>query len=603
MNERITEGIIRDHFAKFEEKGEVFLYEQQSSNPKIQKLLKGASKSGDGDGYPDFIVEFRKRDFLIVIEAKPDTKKHQSPNLDDPEKYAVDGAHLYASHLVKSYDVLSIGVSGTKKSNLKITHHLFLKNTRDPVEIFGGELLPKDNYLEGYLQNPQKLKTDFNELIEFIKKLNLRLHRKKVSEKNRALFISILLIALGRKSFRSSYRDENSSELAEMAVDAAIKELKEANIDPTKLKPLRQKFEFLLYEQKLLGEPRVLVDMIADIDNHINSYKKNDEYRDIIGELYIEFLRYANSEKKLGIVLTPHHIAEFFVELAEVTKNSVVYDNCTGTGGFLVSAMGKMIKDANGNTATIDHIKNHNIHGVELDSSVYPLAVSNMYIHQDGKSNIIHGDCLDEEIKDLIKNKKYPPNIGILNPPYKAETDDTEELEFVINNLECLQQKGTCVAIVPMQCALATSGKILELKERLMKEHTLEAVLSMPNELFFNSKVGVVTCVMVFTAHIPHPKGKEVYLGYYKDDGFSKNKLLGRADIHNKWEDIQKDWLEHYLNRKERTGLSVMKLLKPTDEWCAEFYMETDYSTLTDDDFIQTIKHYAAYQFLHGGNS
>ena len=48
------------------------------------------------------------------------------------------------------------------------------------------------------------------------------------------------------------------------------------------------------------------------------------------------------------------------------------------------------------------------------------------------------------------------------------------------------------VAIVPMQSALATSGKVLELKKKLLEKHTLQAVLSMPDELFFNSNVGVL---------------------------------------------------------------------------------------------------------------
>jgi hypothetical protein len=64
---------------------------------------------------------------------------------------------------------------------------------------------------------------------------------------------------------------------------------------------------------------------------------------------------------------------------------------------------------------------------------------------------------------------------------------------------------GTCIAIVPMQCASAQKGKVLELKKQLLKRHTLEAVLSMPDELFFNSDVTVVSCVMIFTAHKPHP--------------------------------------------------------------------------------------------------
>jgi len=85
---------------------------------------------------------------------------------------------------------------------------------------------------------------------------------------------------------------------------------------------------------------------------------------------------------------------------------------------------------------------------------------------------------------------------------------------------------------VPMSTSLATSGKILELKNKLLEKHTLEAVLSMPDELFINSKVGIVSCIMVFTAHKPHPKNKETYFGYYKDDGFVKRKGKGRIDVY-----------------------------------------------------------------------
>ena len=41
-----------------------------------------------------------------------------------------------------------------------------------------------------------------------------------------------------------------------------------------------------------------------------------------------------------------------------------------------------------------------------------------------------------------------------------------------------------------------------------------------------------------------------------------------------------------------------MKCVKAQDEWCAEAYMETDYSKLTDNDFVKTIKAYVAYEFL-----
>ena len=250
--------------------------------------------------------------------------------------------------------------------------------------------------------------------------------------------------------------------------------------------------------------------------------------------------------------------------------------------------MKEMIDNAAGDSEVEDRIKKSQIYGVEVQSNIYPLAVSNMYINQDGKSNVILGDCFRPEIMNEIKTKK--PTIGLLNPPYKAEkATDTEELEFVKNNLDCLQVGGICVAIVPMQCALAVRGKIRELKQNILANHTLEAVLSMPDELFFNSKVSTVTCIMIFTAHRPQPPAKKVFLGYYKDDKFKKNKVKGRFDSDNKWEEVEKEWLSCYLNRTEKQGLSVNVELDHTCEWAVEKYMETDYSVLSDKEFRDTL--------------
>ena len=131
-----------------------------------------------------------------------------------------------------------------------------------------------------------------------------------------------------------------------------------------------------------------------------------------------------------------------------------------------------------------------------------------------------------------------------------------------------------------------------------MQRHTLEAVFSMPDELFFNSNVGVVTCVMVFTAHHRHPASKEVFLGYCKDDGFTKTKLTGRADNNGNWRDISRKWLDHYMNKREKPGLSVKKTLVWNDEWCAEAYMETDYAALESAaPFVRAIHEYTSYLF------
>jgi type I restriction enzyme M protein len=274
-----------------------------------------------------------------------------------------------------------------------------------------------------------------------------------------------------------------------------------------------------------------------------------------------------------------------------------VYDNCAGTGGFLISALNKMVKDAKDDSTIIKKIKKEQVIGTEYQAHIFALACSNMYIHQDGKSNIIKNDCFNPDVKNQVK--KYKPTVGFLNPPYKVDKKkDIDELRFVLNNLETLQIGGTCIGIVPMQCALASKGERYELKKQLLKNHTLEAVLSMPDELFFDSHVGVVTCVMIFTAHKPHPKNKETYFGYYKNDGFVKRKIQGRIDLFNKWELIKLKWVNYYLNKKSEAGFSVNKKVTAKDEWCAEAYMETDYTKLNEKDFYYTIKKYVLFNEL-----
>jgi type I restriction enzyme M protein len=597
-NERKTENLIREHLKNSDV---LIVEEQQSDNQRIKKLLKQASKSGNGAGYPEFICQFKENpDLLIVVECKPDIRKHESKTRDNPKDFAVDGTLLYSSYLSKEYDVIAIGVSGETASELKVSHFLQLKGESVAVEKFDDKLLSAEDYLEGYEKSPEKFRQDYQKLLTFSAELNKKLHGYKILESDRSLLISCILIALENKAFVKSYKDYAKAEdLARFLVDTVIMEFKNALIQEDKLNILKNRYGFINSDTSLSTVDGVLQEIITDIDDNINKFIKSHEYYDVLGQLYIEFLRYANSDKGLGIVLTPPHITEFMSQVGEVNKDSVVYDNCTGTGGFLVSAMSLMIEDAKGDQEKIKEIKKSQLVGVEFQAHIFALACSNMFIHQDGKTSILKGSCFDEDI--ILEAKTHHPTVGLLNPPYKADKKkDIEELEFVLNNLECLEQGGKCVAIVPMATALAQKGKVLELKRKLLKRHTLEAVFSMPDELFFNSKVGVVSCIMVFTAKRPHPSGKSTFFGYFKNDGYVKRKIKGRIDLFDRFKDIKARWLKAYFNKEEIPGLSVNQVVTPEDEWCAEAYMETDYGLLSDDAFIREIRKYTASQITKG---
>jgi len=600
MNERITEDIVREHFKKDISYDKIHIEEQKSKIPRIEKLLKNASKSGDGVGRPEFIITFKKDnpEYIIIVECKSDVSKHESKKKDNYRDYAVDGVLLYSSYLSKEYDVLSIAVSGEDHVNLKISHFLQMKGESEVKSVFGDKLLAIESYLTNTKKDEAKYKQDYENLLKYSTILNDKLQALKIKESQRSLLLSGILIALDNKHFREGYKTHDEpKDVTEDLIDTIEKRLKKELINKDKAENLAVAYSFIKTHPALSQEKEVLKDLIDEIDKNINSFVKTYRYHDVLGEVYIEFLQYSNNDKGLGIVLTPRHITEFFSDIARVNKNSIILDNCGGTGGFLISGMKKMIEDAKGDRGKIKDIYNKQLIGIEYQDDIFALLCSNMFIHGDGKSSIIHGSCFDEAIKEKIK-KEYKPNIGFLNPPYRNTKSDPYELEFVLNNISMLE-KGTCIAIVPMRCALAQSGKELEFKTTILKNNTLEAVFSMPDELFVNSNVGTVTCVIVIKTNQKHPDDYETYFGYYKDDGFIKRKPMGRGDYLNTWGAIKKTWLYNFWNKKEVAGLSVKKHVTAKDEWCAEAYMKTDYSKITREDFTKTIKEFVIFQEMN----
>lgn len=606
-NERITENIVRKHFQQDEDLQNVIIEEQQSENLKIRKLLKNASKKGTGRGCPEFLISYKNRDLLIVVECKADEKDHDK---------AEEEAKHYSSFLSKEFDVISIAVSG-QKGDVKINHFLQLKGENSAINFAGNTLLCIKNYEENLLKSEIKFTQEYHKLLDYSKELNKRLHSTKyeIPENLRALLVSGILIGLQSNNFSTKGNNgtkKKPSNLAEDLVTEITRKLSEANIEAGKVQNLKQAYSFITTHKQLCENDSNLYDLIEDINKNVNQFIKTYKYFDVLGKFYIEFLRYANGDKALGIVLTPPHITDFFAEITEVNKNSVVIDNCTGTGGFLISAMKKMISDAEGDEKLIENIKGKQLIGIENKAHVFALGVSNMFIHGDGKSNVYHNSCFDKvvkeikddkgskktEIRELAKviKKKHAPTIGMLNPPYRSKKEGIQEWEFILNNLEMLEVGGRCVAIIPASCVLAQKGEELELKKKLLQNHTLEAVFSMPEQLFY--PVGVITSVVLIKAHVPHNKSY-TYLGFYKDDGFVIRRHKGRVEFDNKWKVVKEQWIDGFRHNQAKIGFSEVRQLRAEDEWCAEAYMTTNYSSLAKDDFEKSLKDYLGSGFMN----
>ena len=103
-----------------------------------------------------------------------------------------------------------------------------------------------------------------------------------------------------------------------------------------------------------------------------------------------------------------------------------------------MEAMETMIALANGDESAIAQIKETQLIGFEIDSVLFALACSNMFLHGDGRTNLLYRSSLldetqggivnnnDKELLDFIKGMK--PTKCIINPPY--ENNNPIKLRF-----------------------------------------------------------------------------------------------------------------------------------------------------------------------------
>lgn len=605
-NERITETIVRKFLGKvnISEENSFVIEEQKSANPRIEKLLKSASKSGNGAGKPEFIIGKKgEAELLLIIECKADIKYHASSGLDQPKDYAVDGALLYASHLSKEYDVVAVGVSGQTEKELLISTYfhpkgafvanLLMDENASPITTF----IEWERYKTRTAFDPARAAARHADLMQFSRELhNYMRDYAKITEAQKPLLVSGVLLALMDRGFEKSYTSYEGNDLAQktfQAIKGIIEKAELGDNKDAKKEAVINAFSFIEHHPELKKVDQrknesPLLHIMRDLHVHVQPFTRDHYDFDIIGNFYGEFIRYTGGDGKgLGIVLTPKHVTDLFSDLAKLNKNSVVLDICAGTGGFLISAMKKMTEGVSANERK--HILEHYLIGIEQEPQMFALAVSNMILRGDGKTNLYQGSCFDDVLFRKVSDKA---TVGFINPPYSQKGESLHEWDFVIRMLDGLRQNATGIAIVPMSLAVAPHP----LRERLLREHRLEAVMSMPDDLFH--PVGVVTCIMVFTAHVPHANDDRhmSWFGYWKDDGFRKDKIRGRIPT-ERWPGIKEEWLDMFM-RTESPGKSVWKKVRANDEWCAEAYLETDYSTLDEGDFERDVKKYIMFKTL-----
>jgi len=211
-----------------------------------------------------------------------------------------------------------------------------------------------------------------------------------------------------------------------------------------------------------------------------------------------------------------------------------------GTGGFLMEALEKLVFLSKEDKISLEDIKTKQLIGFETDPVLFSLACSNMFLHGDGRSNLLFRSSLLDTNNELDKTllnyiKQQKPTKCIINPPY----ENNNSILFTIQAIDFLEKNGKLIIIMPTPTLL--KNKDILTKE-LLKKAKLDFVIKMPFNLFSEQQRSVNTSIFGFTKN-PHQADDLVLFFNLKDDGFRSVQHKGKVDSFNKWNDIENNIL------------------------------------------------------------
>ena len=587
----------------------------------IDEALKTASKSKTGNaGYPEYCGVVK--DFILVIEDKASLDKHicndenglLSQEVKAVKDYAVNGALFYALHLVAntSYNkVLAFGVSGNEKHH-KITP-IFVNERGDyqelpDVETFisFNEINIDEYYLKEILQEETDVEKTTAEILKDAEKLHNDLRNYgNLTTEQKPLIVSGIMLALREIEHKNFSIDSLVGDTritdGRKIYDAIKSNLYRANVTPdTKRDKLLSQFSVIKDTTKINEKDATLgkTPLRHYTEFLYNSIYKNIRYHnsaeDYLGRFYGEFMSYSGGDgQTLGIVLTPKHITELFCDLAQLKTTDKVFDPCCGTAGFLIAAMHKMVKMTEDESQRRS-IKRDQLFGIELQSYMFTIATTNMILRGDGKSNLHNMDFLRQKPKQI---QLKGCTVGMMNPPYSQGSKanpDLYEISFTEHLLDSLTEGARAIVIIPQSSVTGKSKEEQNIKNNILKHHTLEGVITLNKNTFYG--VGTNPCIAVFTAGIPHDKNHLCKFINFEDDGFVVSKHIGLEETTSA-KDKRQHLLDVWFGRIEvETKFCVETTIEAEDEWLHAFYYFND-EIPAEKDFENTMADYLTFEF------
>lgn len=245
---------------------------------------------------------------------------------------------------------------------------------------------------------------------------------------------------------------------------------------------------------------------------------------DMLGSAYEYLLReFAEaSGKKAGEFFTPRHVVHLLVKILDPQPGDTVCDPACGSAGMLVETV-EAVKQAGGNPRSLF------LYGQEQNLTTAGIARMNLYLHGVEGFDIKRGDTFREPklLDEQGRLRKF--DITIANPPFSldnwpsatwakdphrralggivppAKNGDWAWIQHMISTMK--PDTGRVGVVMP-HGTLFRGGKEAEIREWVIRENLLEAVIGLPNNLFYSTSIPVA--LLIFRATKPEDRKDRV---------------------------------------------------------------------------------------------
>ncbi len=312
----------------------------------------------------------------------------------------------------------------------------------------------------------------------------------------------------------------------------------------------------------IIPSSHILVKVIDTLDSF------DMDNKDIMGDIYEYLLAKIAQSGTNGQFRTPRHIIKMMVDLMQPNLSDTICDPAMGSAGFITTSaqyISEKYKSELMDQENRKHYISSMFSGFDTDQTMLRIGAMNMMLHGVEAPNIKYQDSLSEDNTD-----KELYSLILANPPFTGSLDKEKiskdltaiaptrktELLFIALFLRTLKIGGRCACIVPDGVLFGSSKAHKALREEIIENNRLEAVISMPSGVF-KPYAGVSTGILIFTK-TGSAGTDNVWFYDMKADGYSLDDK--RSEISDN--DIP-DILERFNNLqaekdRERTDKSFM---------------------------------------------